>query len=307
MNRGGLPELKWNDNAKSDMVYEFEHPEQVSEKRKNMVSEYMDGLAGAKDNMEMLFPNVDMDIIEKAAIGILRREGNFMETEEGDAIQNVSNFARGIMKSDEDRTVRTSGLKLSSFTERERNMLGIKSRKDLDGSLKKQARGVMYILSKNYDYMKRYAKRHPELGMTDDEILGFALIGFNQGMGKLYAINPESIEEFRKTSFNNEYRFPISYNEKPVGQVLGSLARRTENVPLIGSINGFINDKAMEEYDSMGYGKSYKPYAIDVFDSMQNVVPRDLAQNQMGNGGQIIWDNNGQWSHPGQITGITGT
>lgn len=25
------------------------------------------------------------------------------------------------------------------------------------------------------------------------------------------------------------------------------------------------------------------------------------------NGGQIIWDNNGQWSHPGQVTGIIGT
>ena len=304
-----LPELNWNENVKSDMVYQYEHPELVSDKRKSMVNEYMNGLAGSKDNMEMLFPNVDMDMMEKAAIGLLKREGNFMEVADGGLMQNASNYARGMLKNDKNRTVRTSGLKLSSFTEKERKLLDIKSRDDLDSSLQKQARGVMYLLSKNYDYMRRYAERHPELGITEDEMLGFALIGFNQGMGKLYAINPQSIEEFRKTSFNDDYRFPVQYSEKPIGQVLGRLANATQNIPLVGSVNKWINDMAKAEYDSTKQNELHKPYAVDVFDAMKNVGNGQLAQNNLARGGQIFWDNNGQLNPKlkGKPTGIVGT
>lgn len=75
----------------------------------------------------------------------------------------------------------------------------------------------MLKMAKNYDYFDRYAKKHPELGITDDEKLNLTILAYNQGMGKLYELNPSTLGILRNTAFNDEYRYDLPYKDSYMG------------------------------------------------------------------------------------------
>lgn len=99
----------------------------------------MDSVASSKEQIHKLYPGVDVDSLEKAAIGILKREGNFMEVMEPSIKEQITQFGRDLLKNESDRTVRSSGIKMSSLTNTERRILGVTNRDDLKNSIPKQA------------------------------------------------------------------------------------------------------------------------------------------------------------------------
>jgi peptidoglycan hydrolase-like protein with peptidoglycan-binding domain len=250
--------LDWKNNKKSNIVYNYANPEKVSSTRKEKVNEYMNGLESSKENIGDLFPNVDVDTIQKMAVGILKKEGNFMESTEG--LKNeIGNKARQELQG-ERATIRGTGLKFTSFNKYEASLLGIKDRDDLANSLTKQARGVMYILSKNMDYFNRYKETYPELEMTDDDVINLTLLSYNQGMHNLYQITPTKLEALRNTAFNQDYMYEVPFGETARGQVI-----RKMTPELFENLESRYEAQAREDKDLA------KPYVTVVREAMKNI------------------------------------
>lgn len=162
----------------------------------------------------------------KAAIGVQKRETNFMNNRVSDQIDNMewydylnptspyySNKVRKAArylagKNEETQSSNMSKFKLSSLNRDERRLLGINTVEDLENP-EKAGIASLYTLAKNYDYFRRLQKAYPKLGITDDDIMSLTILSYNQGMGRLYDIGfdrktgraiPEELESIRAMS-----------------------------------------------------------------------------------------------------------
>lgn len=230
------------------------------------IKKYMDSIEGAKENIQFIFPDADMDDVQKIAVGVLKRETNFMNnkvSDQGfvgkgkDAIKNVVRTIKGY--NEETKSSNLTKFKLSSLNADERKFLDINTKEDLENP-EKAGIASMYLLSKNYDYFKRLQKTYPDLGITDDDIRSLTILSYNQGMGRLYDIGfdketgekrKEELDEIRYLAdFNNNIKDVNSTNYK----YLGKLGERIYNkvgkakpsyiASALHSIDKYITDTA---------------------------------------------------------------
>lgn len=218
--------------------------------------QYMDSIEGAMDIIGQFYPNANMEEVAKAAIAIMKRETNYgtntisKQLNSGEIKPQVMNTARNIAykfsnKNKENISSDFSKFKLATLTPDERVVLGINSPEDLNDP-NKAGIASLYILSKNYDYFKRYAMQNPRLGLTDDDILNATILSYNQGMHKLYSLGAdeqgfpkqEELEALRYLSdYNNKIYDLNSTNYKYLGPLGRFLYEKLEdpNIPYIGS------------------------------------------------------------------------
>ena len=100
--------------------------------------------------------------------------------------------------------------KFNSLTLQEKEYLGINSPQDLNDP-KLAARAVMFILGRNYSYLKNLQATYPYLGLTDEDVRNATILSYNQGMSKLRTLGfdnnghaaPQELEALRQLADEN--------------------------------------------------------------------------------------------------------
>lgn len=254
-------EPKWNIGTSK---YYLADPNKKGYNNSNMVT-YMNSLDGAKETLAEVFPDVDIDELEKRAIGIMKRETDFMTRTQKDIRENWSSpidaslaVAREIKKDMEGipESRRSSNLtktKPASLSTREKVFLGIHSNKDLEKP-EIAARAVLYILARNADYFTNLSKVYPTLGLTEDDINNAATLSYNQGMLGLQTLGfdkngkyaPSEIQELRNLSYLDADRIKdyksTNYKHIPFGETLFNLFGGEGNYPYISAARNAVEN-----------------------------------------------------------------
>ena len=209
---------------------------------------YMRSLSGLTDIIHTIYPNVNTDDLQQMAIGILKRETNYMTRPNKGKLQAVARFFK-------DETTNSSELvkmKYNALTPTERDLIGIKEPKDLNDP-KKAAAGVMFLLSRNYDYMQRLSEKYPDLGITKDDVVNATVLSYNQGMSKLRTLGfdnegvkdlQEILELRRLSNPETKIKDVTSTNYKYLGQLGSWLYDKFEDpyTPYVASFRKALRD-----------------------------------------------------------------
>lgn len=209
--------------------------------------EYANSAAGSKDLISKVFPNVDVDELERVALAVQGRETNFMKNKLSDQTglsalkTNVRSFVRDKVKKTDEEDVSSdlAKMKLSSFSLGERRLLGLKSAKDLEDP-KLAGRAAMFLLAKNWNQFERLRQENPGLRITEDDVRYLTELSYNQGMDKLANIGfdskgkaaPEELEAIRA----------MSSPDAKVKDITST------NYKYLGSIGEFLYDTFGEEH-----------------------------------------------------------
>ena len=246
--------------------YRLNDPNNKGYNNANM-TKYMDALDGAKTLLSQAFPDVDIDELEKRAIGIMKRETDFMTQTVKDVRGNwlqepmdaLAANVREYIKDAKDVPVekRSSNLtktKLGSFSAKEKSFLGIHRNTDLEKP-EIAARAVLYILARNADYFQNLSKTYPSLGLTKDDINNAATLSYNQGMYKLQSLGfdakgnyaPEEIQSLRDMSYLDADKISdynsTNYKHIPyIGKYLYDIFGSEGNYPYISSARNAIKN-----------------------------------------------------------------
>lgn len=160
-------------------------------------NEYKDALASSKKMFKDIYPDVDSDFIEKAAISILGRETYFMEHKQSDYRKidgnpgGVGSFLSAWLRRagyrvkkvhPEKQSRDLTKMKFSSVPDMFRKAIGLETPEQLDNDPTVAGRAAYAILARNYDYFQRLAKEYPELGLTKTDIENATIQSYNTGM-----------------------------------------------------------------------------------------------------------------------------
>lgn len=205
-----------------------------------LMKEYMDSLAQTKEVYKNIFEDVDLDFIEKAAIGILKRETNFMSNKPSDNKNKPSFIARNlyhkIMKTPEDIISQDlTKTKFTSLSKNYRDAIGLTSPEQLSTNPTIAGRAVMTILAKNYDYFNRLATQNPDLELSKEDIENATIYSYNIGLGNLASLGFDTEGKYDKSELN--YFRKISNPDNLIKDVSST------NYKYLGKLGEFIYDK----------------------------------------------------------------
>lgn len=195
--------LPFDDSIKSSLEVEIPlHDKEGNDKGTRRInnplfSQYKDALAQSKSAFKELYPDVDGDFIEKAAIAVLGRETFFMEHKQSDyrrikdnpgsLMDFVSSQVRknivNLLKEPEIQSRDLTKMKYSSVPSYIRKAIGLESPEQLDTNPTLAGRAAYAILARNYDYFKRLSEEYPEFGLTKTDIENATIQSYNSGMG----------------------------------------------------------------------------------------------------------------------------
>lgn len=205
-----------------------------------LMKEYMDSLAQTKEVYKNVFENVDLDFIEKASIGILKRETNFMSNKPSDnkykpnfiarnLYHKIANTPEEVISQDLTKT------KFTSLSKPYRDAIGLTSPEQLSTDPSIAGRAVMTILSKNYDYFKRLAEQNPDLGLSKEDIENATIYSYNVGLGNLASLGFDNEGRYDKSEL--DYFRKISNPNNLIKNVSST------NYKYLGKLGEFIYDK----------------------------------------------------------------
>ena len=205
-----------------------------------LMKEYMDSLAQTKDVYKNIFEDVDLDFIEKAAIGILKRETNFMSNKPSDNKYKLNFIARNLYHkiSDTPEEVISQDLtktKFTSLSKNYRDAIGLTSPEQLSTDPTIAGRAVMTILAKNYDYFKRLAEQNPDLELSKEDIENATIYSYNVGLGNLASLGFDKEGRYDKSEL--DYFREISNPNKLIKNISST------NYKYLGKLGEFIYDK----------------------------------------------------------------
>ena len=204
-----------------------------------------------------LYPDLNIEDVIKASVGLVKRETNYMQNTEDDLgffNKLITNFGRQYKGKTEDNTSsKLTKTKLSSFDNHERKLLGLSSAKDLNDPNKAGA-AVSYLIAKNANYFKQFAKNNPNFDISDEDCINLAILAYNQGMTKLKSLtqagnnNTRRLRSLRETYFNQNSKIKDINSTKY--KYLGELGKilygyfGEEFTPYVGSARQQINNMA---------------------------------------------------------------
>lgn len=189
----------------NDVKSKIELPSKPNEQ----MSEYMDSVASSKETFGKIYKDVDMDFIEKAAIAITKRETGFMTNKQSDVLKGESGImsmaAAAARKAahwwrgtpEEVMSQDLTKMKFASLSSQYRKAIGLETPDQLSTDPTITGRAVTLLLSKNYDYFQRLAKKHPELGLTKEDIQNATIWSYNVGLGALASLGFEGSGEYK--------------------------------------------------------------------------------------------------------------
>lgn len=251
------------------------------EKYKNeLMDEYVDALASSKDLYKNIFPTVDLNFVEKAAIAITKRETNFMTRKQSDVkkdFNSIADMASAHLRSawlwatdtpEESRSRDLTKMKFSSLPMNYRTAIGLTDPEQLDEDPTIAGRAVMLFLAKNYEYFSRLAQENPKLGLTKEDIENATILSYNIGLGKLSSLgfNPDG-------SFNPDELLYLRVSANPKIRERNMSATNWKHLSKIGmeGLGEFLYT------NTSAYENGIKPYLasareqIDILNALNNM------------------------------------
>lgn len=242
------------DNIKSDLKLPTTPNEEMQE--------YMNSLASSKSTFKQIYPSVDMDFIEKAAVAIIKRETNFMEDKQSDvrkgsagiksaATANLRSLIHAIEGTpEESKSQDLTKMKYSSLGSQYRAAIGLTDPEQLSNDPTITGRAVMLLLSKNYDYFKRLAKENPSLKLTEEDIRNATILSYNRGIGSTSTLgfNKDGSPNFEEIKYLRE-KSKVDAKEKDIS------ATNLKYLSKLGDSAGIFGNWL---YDN--YGEEHTPY-----------------------------------------------
>ena len=181
--------------------------------------EYMNALSSAKDAYQKIYPNVDWNALEKAAIGMMKRETRYMQRKQSD-LRKGKGSLMGFLTSHARKVYHTfmhtpesriSGdltkMKYATLPKEYRDAIGLYNPQQLDNDPIITGRAVLLQLGRMYDYFDRLSHKYPQLGLTDEDKVNASIWSYNEGPKWHLGFNkytnepqPEEIELLRTIS-----------------------------------------------------------------------------------------------------------
>lgn len=132
----------------------------------------------------------DKKWFEDTLFGVLGVETNLgrlaaMKPEENSIKKRAGQLLLGMEPND--MSLGIGRTKAAAVPDYVKNYVQVNDYKDLADRDKSIAASAA-ILAHNYNNIKAYSKQFPELGMTDEDIRNLAILGYNQGLGKILNI-----------------------------------------------------------------------------------------------------------------------
>lgn len=216
----------------------------------DVMQSYLNGVDGAKDYLSKVFPMADPDSAALLAGAVQKRETNYMTRRQSDVTGTDKIMAEArkfVNKNKDQNSVSTNNgkLKLTSFTNSERSMLGIRSREDLEKP-EIAGRAAMYLMMKYNDYFRRLAAQYPSLELTDDDINALTAMSFNQGPSKLMSQGFDPVTGAYKQSEMDALRMlePADARVKDVSST------NYAHIPVVGELLYNMLEKGHQPYAS---------------------------------------------------------
>ena len=193
----------YNDNLAISNL-EMKYDANLSEKRKEEVSNILKRATYNSVKIpEILNSSVDSDWLKAATFGITGVESgvglNAPRTIEearsaNSGLQGLAYDYKG--KTESGISLGIGKTKFASLDKFARQYFDITSPKDLADD-NKAVDAVSYILTKNYELFKDYAKQYPQLGLTEIDIRNMSILAYNQGTNRL--INTGRVDDERSS------------------------------------------------------------------------------------------------------------
>jgi hypothetical protein len=174
------------------MNLETKYNSRLSDERKDVVANILKRATYNSSKIpEILNSSVDQDWLKAATFGITGVESGvgFNAPRTIEEARSVNAGLQGIAydiagKEDSGISLGIGKTKFASLDKFARQYFDINSPEDLADD-NKAVDAVSYILTKNYELFKDYAKQYPSLGLTEQDIRNMAILSYNQGSNRL--------------------------------------------------------------------------------------------------------------------------
>ena len=171
---------------------ETKYNSRLSDERKDVVANILQRATYNSSKIpEILNSSVDQDWLKAATFGITGVESGVgfnaprtveQARSENAGLQGIAYDIAG--KEDSGISLGIGKTKFASLDKFARQYFDINSPEDLADD-NKAVDAVSYILTKNYELFKDYAKQYPSLGLTEQDIRNMAILSYNQGSNRL--------------------------------------------------------------------------------------------------------------------------
>ena len=171
---------------------ETKYNSQLSDERKAVVRNILKRATYNSNKIpEILNSSVDPEWLKSATFGITGVESGvgFNAPRTVEEARSVNSGLQGIAydiagKEESGISLGVGKTKFASLDKFARQYFDITSPEDLADD-NKAVDAVSYILTKNYELFKDYAKQYPTLGLTEQDIRNMAILSYNQGSNRL--------------------------------------------------------------------------------------------------------------------------
>jgi len=242
----------------------------------------------SSDLVSTLKSDIPVEQIRKDVYGILSLESALGELSPTKMDKFKSQTVKQVLLKPDEMEYISQGpgkIKLATFTQEERNFLGltVDNLDDMDVAVK----ATTYLYMKHYSYYKKYAEANPQLKLTDDDIRSMAIISHNQGTRLLsnfgYNTNNLTIEE------------ELQKLRELSGEKINDIS--STKYQYLPAIVGSALYKRK-------YPGGHEPYVTRVIKHGETVTQPTQQVQQVMKGGGVITSKYGQWKYPGQVTKI---
>ncbi len=191
-NVDGIEDIEINNSAIQNLAFRYSGPEGLSvqyegDRLKQLENIFKRTKYNSLKIPKILNSSVDSDWLESTIIGITGVETGVGKSvlRSRDDVPFVKGLAYEIKgKQDKDISLGIGKTKLASLDNFAKEYFDITSVDDLkdDG---KGLDAIAYMLTKNYELFKDYAKEYPSLGLTETDIRNMSILAYNQGSNRL--------------------------------------------------------------------------------------------------------------------------
>jgi LysM repeat protein/peptidoglycan hydrolase-like protein with peptidoglycan-binding domain len=197
-NVDGIEDIKVNDLAIQNLAFRYsgsdgKNVEYQGERLKQLENIFKRTKYNSLKIPEILNSSVDPNWLESTVIGITGVEtgvGSSVPRSRDDVTTGtLKNVARGVAydikgKEDKDISLGIGKTKLASLDPFAKKYFDINTVEDFKDD-NKGLDAITYMITKNYELFKDYAKEYPSLGLTETDIRNMSILAYNQGSNRL--------------------------------------------------------------------------------------------------------------------------
>ena len=256
------------------MNLETKYNANLSDERKEVVKNILQRATYNSTKIpEILNSSVDPTWLKSATFGITGVESGvgFNAPRTVEEARGVNSGLQGIAydiagKEESGISLGVGKTKFASLDKFARQYFDINSPEDLSDD-NKAVDAVSYILTKNYELFKDYAKQYPSLGLTEEDIRNMAILSYNQGSNRL--IGTGRVDDDRSPEEEIEALRALYEGTSPD---ISSTKYRFGNKVIDGLGDGLYNSAL-----ALGLEKPGEQYISKVNGYIQDIFPQSIA------------------------------